>query len=536
LPLTIVYPSEGADIPAVSKSFLFGATAPGAAVSVNGAPASVAADGGWIAYVPFAPGRFVLHVTASLRGVVTESDLTVLVGASGIWAFPSETTVVEPGDALALAVQASAGDRVTASGPGFTGIALSPDPRLGDGAFSASIPAPDTAGSAAPVEYRIASADGATKLVASLATLRVEPAQRRIGEVVTYSPDPESGTRLYGMLAPGPGAATAFTVPAGTPFQYGRSRGHYVAVELEPGLPLMWIDEHQIAPDPSAKIPPVVPAETSVARGAREDAYTLRLPGRMPFRVDEDVARGELKLTFFAGGHHSGEVDLAGLARPLWGYTCEWSGDDLVITVRRPPPFAPAPAPALRGLLIVIDPGHSPDSGAVGPLGTLERDVNLDIALRLRSKLQALGARVVMTRDTDAGVALYDRPALAERLGADALISVHNNAWPDGVDPATHHGFTIYYFQPHSLALADAMHAAYARDTDLPDQGVQSGDLALVRSSALPSVLTESAFIAWPLEEMRLREPAFRDRLAFTMADGLERWAASMREIENGRP
>jgi N-acetylmuramoyl-L-alanine amidase len=538
--LTIVYPSVGARIPDVKASFAFGAATPGSTVAVNGIVATMAPDGGWIAFVPFSPGRFVLHVKESLGASVTELDRTVIVDATAVFSFPSVITVVEPGDTLPLEVQAAAGDRVIASGPGFHDIALSLDPPLGLGAFSASIRAADEPGAPQAVTYRVTRPDGASTIVGSDATLQIEPHRVRIGEVVPYSPDPESGWRPYGMLAPAPGAPTAFTVPVGTPFQYGRRQGAYVAVELGPESGRMWIDAHQVAPDPAATGAPreLLPELDHVTRGTREDTYAFRFAVRAPFRIYEDVAKGELTIKVFdadgGGGDHDRVID--DLPRPLWGYTARWVGDDLEITVRRPPPFVAAPAPALRGLLVVIDPGHAPDSGAVGPLGTVERDVNLDIAGRLQAKLIATGARVVMTRDSDTGIALYDRPALAEKLDADVLISVHNNAWPDGVDPASHHGFTIYYFQPHSAALAEQIHAAYARDTDLPDEGLQVGDLALVRSTALPAVLTESAFISWPLEEMRLRDASFRDRLASTMADGMERWAEAMRDIENGRP
>src|SRR4029077_11374567 len=118
------------------------------------------------------------------------------------------------------------------------------------------------------------------------------------------------------------------------------------------------------------------------------------------------------------------------------------------------------------------DPGHAPDSGAVGPLGTVERDVNLAIAKRLVAHLQALGARTLLTRDDAIGIGLYDRVGLAARAGADVLISVHNNAWPDGVDPATHHGYSVYYYRTQSRDLARAVRSSYARDSGLPDEGM----------------------------------------------------------------
>src|SRR5579863_2519631 len=62
--LTIVYPGSGARLPAVSRSFVFGASLPGSRVTVNGTAAHCAADGAWIAYVPLAPGDFTLNVSA----------------------------------------------------------------------------------------------------------------------------------------------------------------------------------------------------------------------------------------------------------------------------------------------------------------------------------------------------------------------------------------------------------------------------------------------------------------------------------------
>ena len=454
-PLTIVYPAQGAQIPYVRESFAFGASEPGSSVRVNGMPATTAADGGWIAYVPFVPGEFALHVTATLGSSTESATRTVSV-----------------------------------DGP--------PAAATGLGAVSTPEPEPD-----------------------------------RAGRVVGYSPDPESGSRPYGMLAPAPGAATTFTLPVGTPVEFSGHRDGYVGVDLGSDNPRWWIDEHQIVAVPAADAPARSVSSRLVAtrRMGREDEFVYALSGRVPFRIDEDPAAGVLRASLYGRAGAAGSFVVHAAQTPIWGYAVRWAGDDLVIDVRRPPAFAPLPAPALRGLLVVVDPGHAPDSGAVGPLGTAEREVNLDIALRLRSKLEALGARVVLTRTDVTGTPLYDRPSLAERLGADALVSVHNNAWPDGVDPATHHGFTIFYFQPHSLALAQAMHSEYRRLPDLPDQGVQVGDFALVRSSFVPAVLTESAFITWPAEEMRLRTTSFRDQLAATMATGLERWAQSMRAL-----
>jgi len=213
----------------------------------------------------------------------------------------------------------------------------------------------------------------------------------------------------------------------------------------------------------------------------------------------------------------------------LWGYRADWNGDDLVIAIKKPPSLAAPPESALTGLVIVIDPGHSPDVGATGPLGTQERDVNLAISKQLATRLDALGARAVLTRTANVPVGLYDRPAFAAQQSADILISVHNNALPDGTDPFTHHGYAVYYFRRQSLGLATAIHQAYARSLNIPDEGLYQDELALTRATEEPAVLTESAFIMWPPEESDLRDPVFRDQCAQAIADGVNAWVASTR-------
>lgn len=537
IPLIVRYPSEGADVGAVDDSFVFGSAAPGATVTVNGRPASIAPDGGWIAYVPFSPGRFVLRVRSRLGGATSQVDRSVTVDDGSVLAYPSKTTVVQPGDALPLTVAAPAGSSVDASGPGFSRVAMSIDRSARPGTYAAYVLASPRAAHASHVVYRIVSPAGAASSVASNGTLDVASSPVVfVGDVIAYTPDPESGARPYGMLAWSDGADTDFTIPLGTQVAVTGRDGNRLRIGL-PGAPPAWIDRREVGVDETAHPPlyaRIVAADRS--EDAQQTKYVVRLAGaRVPFRVIEGPPGGAGKIRFYgAGGSASGYADVPFSLHQhaFWGFASQWSGHDAVVTFRKPPSFAQAPLPALRGLKVVIDAGHSPDTGAIGPVGTIERDVNLDISRRLSQRLRALGATIVMTRTSDDGLKLYDRPALAERIGADVLISVHNNAPPDGVDPSYYRGYTVYYFQPHSLALARAIHAAYGAGTDMHDGGVLRGDFALVRTSQLPAVLTESAFISWPWEEMKLRDPSFRDRLAAIMAKGMEAWAEDMRTLE----
>lgn len=591
--VTVVYPREGQRIPYVTSSFAFGAVPRGSAVTVNGHRALVAAGGGWIAYVPFAPGDFVLHVVAKAVDTTYTFDRTVKVAEPlvatparpasvdpAIGPEPAADVAVRPGDLVHLAVKASVGASVSATVPGVkkpvvlsqTPVA-SPSPAQSPPAFAAGpiiepsvagiYQADVRAGALAPpakVTYSV-TASGTTAMVTSKGTIAVESGPVRVGHIVPTKLDPASGTRPYGIVENSPNGDWLFYPPAGTPFEvigrYGDSYRVALGTQRQ-----AWVEKKWLELDPSGTAPPqAVVKDVNVGDDERASTITVHLSERVPFELDESLrgrsptlhlqlygTQGRDEVTHFdrpAGGKlfvstiveqsKPGQIAVINIAfaqRALWGYRAEWNGDNLVIVVKKPPHLAAAPDHAVRGLLVAIDPGHSPDSGAVGPLGTPERDVNLAIAKRLAAHLEALGARTLLTRTGPTPLALYDRPAIAAGANADILISVHNNALPDGVDPFVRRGYGVYWFRPQSLALARALHSAYAKDTNLRDDGLYHRNLALCRPTDQPSVLTESAYIMWPQEEELLLDPAFQDKLGFTMADGIERWAEQMRTEE----
>ncbi len=110
-----------------------------------------------------------------------------------------------------------------------------------------------------------------------------------------------------------------------------------------------------------------------------------------------------------------------------------------------------------------------------------------------------------MTRTADTAVDLWPRVALADTSGAELLVSIHNNALPDGVNPFTNNGTSVFYNQPRSLPLAAEIQRALVRRLGLPDLGISRADLALIRATWMPSVLSEGMFVIMPDQEVRLR-------------------------------
>jgi N-acetylmuramoyl-L-alanine amidase len=208
------------------------------------------------------------------------------------------------------------------------------------------------------------------------------------------------------------------------------------------------------------------------------------------------------------------------LSRPLLGYHVTWERGALVLRLREPP-RVPDESRPLAGLTIAVDPGHPP-AGATGPTGLYEGDAVLEVGKILREMLIERGARVVMTRETRDTVDLAARPIMARRADAHALVSIHLNAVPDGVNPHAAQGTETYFFHPHAEGLARAVQIGMLRQMGLMDRGVFTRDLAMARPTWMPSVLAEAAYIILPDAEAGFRTREVQARYAAALLEGLE--------------
>jgi N-acetylmuramoyl-L-alanine amidase len=189
--------------------------------------------------------------------------------------------------------------------------------------------------------------------------------------------------------------------------------------------------------------------------------------------------------------------------------------------------------------IIAVDPGHSLGSpGAIGPRGTYELDANWSIAKDLEALLIKEGAKVVLThggRENEAG--LLDRQRLAWGQKAELFVSVHNNALPDGENPFDRpHGYSVFYYHPHSMSLAKQVYQAYEREIPLPGEGLRYGNLFVARATQMPSILTESAYMMFPDQEDFLLVPSRRRRISAAIVDGMRRFLEAQRARQKRTP
>ncbi|PQV63101.1 N-acetylmuramoyl-L-alanine amidase [Abditibacterium utsteinense] len=175
---------------------------------------------------------------------------------------------------------------------------------------------------------------------------------------------------------------------------------------------------------------------------------------------------------------------------------------------------------SLRGMTIVVDAGHGGhDTGARGR-SSMEKSHTLDISRRLRNNLQARGANVLMTRDSDNFISLQGRVDFANQRRANLFVSVHINASPNKNSGGTE----TFYYTAISQSLAREVHKELVKATGRVNRNIHQRRFYVVRHTWMPSILTETAFISNSKEEALLLNPNYRERVARGIAQGISNY------------
>jgi N-acetylmuramoyl-L-alanine amidase len=243
-------------------------------------------------------------------------------------------------------------------------------------------------------------------------------------------------------------------------------------------------------------------------------------------------------------------------------------------------PPKPSKGGTTRLLTVAIDPGHGgEDPGAIGSAGTYEKHIALDIAKKLRAKIDAQpNMRSMMTRDADFFVPLNVRVQKARRVGADLFVSIHADAF---TTPEAR-GSSVFALSEHGAssaaarwmankenssdqiggisvqtadaavnrALFDMSTTAQIRDSlryggfvlnevgeinKLHKGSVEQAGFAVLKAPDIPSILVETAFISNPEEETKLNDDAYRDKMANAILKGIKRYFAANPPLAKSR-
>jgi N-acetylmuramoyl-L-alanine amidase len=214
-----------------------------------------------------------------------------------------------------------------------------------------------------------------------------------------------------------------------------------------------------------------------------------------------------------------------------WGYQVRYEGTSLILSFRKPPLVTGKSTRPLSGIKILLDPGHGgKESGATGPNGSFEKDVNLRVSLLVRAELLKLGATVVMTREDDREVPLADRAKMIDREAPAIALSIHYNSLPDDGNLEKTQGVATLWYNAPSHNLAVFMHNYIVQKLNRPSYGIFWDNLALTRPTSSPSVLLELGFIASPQELEWVTNPAEQQKLAKVIAQGVNAWFQKTKE------
>jgi N-acetylmuramoyl-L-alanine amidase len=565
-PITIVFPAENSVLGPADAAWLIGnVSEPKGLFKINGETITVHPDGAWLAWVPVAPGTFTFSATLSVgtsfyayQRVVDVLPPQAPLPAKPV-AFDNDSLTpradleLRPGDWLLTRAKVSPGAkpefRLGRKGAWQPMREVVPALGIYEGAYLLRTE-DETTG--APVQFRAQGHGGAAATAPGKVT--VTRATPLVGVL--------RGQNVV-MVRTGPGEGDLFPAIGGTRFVVGGRQGNELKLLLSNGQ-TGWIDGKTVEMLLPGAHPPRAETETvGVRSGERESTVRVGLGDRVPFIVEENEDLTAVTVRLHYTYLHTNWIvypdnedfvdevrlkqetsDIVAMTvklkpgKHLWGYWAGFEGNALKLELRKPPRLAKKGSP-LSGVRVFLDPGHMPSApGAIGPLGTKEMDINLAIAREAEALLKADGAVPILSRkDEKDEVSLVDRPKLAVEKKADVFVSVHNNFLPGSSNPfrGGPHGYSIFYYHPHSLELARAVYEGYHKRVPLSSEELRFGDYLVLRNPAMPAILTESAYLTYPEQEAMLLEEPFRKKLAAAIVDGLRAYFKDLRDQEKRR-
>ncbi|MCM1451178.1 MAG: N-acetylmuramoyl-L-alanine amidase [Clostridium sp.] len=302
-----------------------------------------------------------------------------------------------------------------------------------------------------------------------------------------------------------------------------------------------WAYIPQSYAEPTDKVAaPVVTGSWSVSNQGKFDRVSVSLPARLPYYSYTRLDPSTIEIELYGAMDNSnwmvqrsmelGMVDYVYFEQPesdvykvvirmkekyQWGYSIDYQGNTLCIDVRHSPADL-----SIKGVLIGLDAGHGGEyPGAFSPSGLSEKEVNLDIILRLRDLIVKAGGNVVLTRDGDTGPSMAERKRIWKEAGVDLAVSVHNN-WTS--DPFSAPGTSAYYKHLFDRPLAQAL-LGRMLETGLNLYGLTGNfNFSLNGPTDYPNALIEAMFMNSLQEEELLATPEFRQKVAEKIFAGLQ--------------
>lgn len=572
--IEVIYPKEGSQVIAAESTFIFGNVSPvDVDFMINGETTRIYPNGSFLAYVPVDVGNFSFTCQAAANGDTTIAVRNVyipyylktsspdLLVIDTSYVFPKEDWELQPGDVFKVAVKGTPGYNASFSIEGLAEnlpmheISSKRSYYWGEAIFGQGISSKMSGVKGIYTgSYMIKSGDRAINrkilfqltdkagnVVKSFAPgkLNIDNAVLpRIAEITEHVTIAQNNSHLGSQVF----------LPTGTMVWITGQRGNYLRAQLSE-MDEIWINSANTVMLPlGTHLPAGNLAAIRTEEFDKKARVNFVLDQRLPFKVEQIAKRSALLVTFYGMKEIADQLPI-GLNDPLveeirweqkrwsvyqfrielnqdqqWGYDPYFENRNLYIDIKKKPKINSLSHSPLKDIIICLDPGHGFETGAIGPRGFTEKDMNYKYCVALKDKLEKKGAFVVLTRGENDGATLKARTQLAVFMEADILLSLHFNALPDGVDPMKNHGISTYYYQPQSAHLAYFIQKMLLKKTKVKNFGLFYDNLTICRTTQMISVLTEPGFIMHPWEEILIASESYRNKVVDAIVNAIEKF------------
>jgi len=312
-----------------------------------------------------------------------------------------------------------------------------------------------------------------------------------------------------------------------------------------------WINKANIALLPEGYIVPTPILSSSFMISGKDDFDYVRMyiPERVPYTSNLEINPSRIELDIYGVTSNTNWITQLTSAKEVknvyyrqlshdvlrviielnhkqaWGYSVYYENRYLIVKVRHQPEKL-----KLSNLTVALDAGHGGSSdGAWGSTGLLEKNVNLQIVMKLKKALEKKGAKVILTRSDDSEIYTIDRWISLVPQNPDILLSIHNNSIGNS-DPLAMKGTSTYYKYIGFRPLSACMYKELLKCGLSENGNTGSFNFALNSPTEFVNALLEVAFMSNPEDEMKLMDDRFLDRIADHVIAGLEEFLREARK------
>lgn len=547
--IKLVQPSKTSNQVNSGTQFIAGSTCISCKLTVNGDTVKVYSSGGF-AYalnlrvdadtsfllVASSDGNKPVSKTIQFRYTKPAPELPVTGFAIAlIETLPEGDLVVKPGDQIRLRVKATPGATVTALKDTrlfeMPAAATGGIPGIYQGTYTVQ-PSDSFMSAKLPVTLESGNGQRITK-----------ESKYRVSVLSSLASDVAITTgRLayleYGLGEDRLGGAKIGYLDSLVQLQVIGKTGNNYKIQLAPDR-IAYIPDNQVTLMPKGSFAPAsLTGSISLYGDEKYDYVSLQLATRLPYQSFQELDPSRLVIDVFGATNNTNwisqlqtakeirQVDYEQLADGIfrikiglkhaqhWGHSIYYKGNNLVIRVKQQPKDL-----SLQNLTIAIDAGHGgSNTGAGGPTGSSEKQLALDVSLKLQRALLARGAKVLMTRTTEAFVDNKERILKYRDNQPDLLVSIHLNSSGNPIKSA---GTSTHYRYIGNRSLSVSVNNRM-QELGLPQYGViGSFNFMLNSPTEYPNVLVETLFVSNPAEEDMMLRDSFRQAMADKILQGI---------------